>query len=241
MFAGYELEPYYFKDSHSPHIQGAIYELMQQICRRERLECEFIIAPYKTVLKKIEDGQVHAAGPFIQSNTIERHAYFSDKIFSTGYSFFGLQKNIAGIKTYDELFGLGVGVLAPSSTSTSLEKFASILGRKIQIIPEQDLHLSLKKASEDVYPLTYANRDVAKAWVARHKSPLHEVVGLGENVDFRMMLSKKSTSPELFARIQKQINLLKKENTLQKIAGKFHLQLSGELQAKNMESETITR
>lgn len=239
LFAGYDLEPYYFKDPHSSQLQGALYELMQQICRRERLECEFIIAPYKTVLKKIEDGQIHGAGPFIQSNQMEKYAHFSDKIFSTGYGFFGLQKNIAGIKTYDELFGLGIGVLALSATSTSLEKFASLLGQRIRIIPEQDPHLSLKKASEDIYPLAYSNRDAAKAWVARHKSPLHEVEGLGENVEFRIVLSKKMTSPELFTRIQNQINILRKENSLHKIAGKFQLQLSGELQAKNTESATI--
>lgn len=241
VFVGYDFEPFYYKEDRSPHIQGALYELMQLICRRERLQCEFMIVSYKTALKQIEEGTAHAAGPFSQSNQREKQFQFSEKIFSSGYGFYGLQKNIAGIKTYDELFGLGIGVLSSSSTAGSLEKFASLLGKRVRIFPEQDLHLSLKKASEDIYPLAYANRDVAKAWVARHKSPLHEIVGLGENVDYRIALSRKTLSPNLLARIQKQISQLKKENSLQSIASKFQLQLSGELQAKNAGTETLTR
>jgi ABC-type amino acid transport substrate-binding protein len=240
-FLGYEFEPYYYKEEGSSRIQGALYELMEQICRRERLECEFIIAPYKTVFAKAEEGLIHAAGPFVRNIQHEKHFYFSEKLFSTGYGFYGLQKNIAGIKTYDELFGLGIGVLSPSSTANSLEKFAGLLRRRVQIHPEQDLQITLKKASEDVYPLAYANRDVAKAWVNRHKLPLHEVTGLGENVDYRIIFSKKSISPDLFARFQKQISLLKKENTLTLIANKHQLQVSGELQAKNLDLDTLTR
>ncbi|WP_413612482.1 substrate-binding periplasmic protein [Bdellovibrio sp. HCB-110] len=221
---GHDFEPYYFK-SGSEGIQGACYEIIQKLCQMEKIHCKFKLAPFRKFLTMLKDGDADIGCPLAESP--QRHSvyYFSEKIFATRYAFFGAPEYVNKIKTYDDLKGLGVGVMSPSLTEVSLLKAQEYADRKIKIHPEVNTDVSLRKANTKKYALTYVNRDVANAWIKKNRSRMIEVKSLGEDVGYSLIFSKKSISQQRFEKMQAHLQNLFQSKELASICEKYNLTL----------------
>lgn len=221
---GHDFEPYYFKAG-SEGIQGACYEIVQKLCQMEKIHCRFKLAPFRKFLTMLKNGDADIGCPLAESPQRRSVYYFSEKIFATRYAFFGAPEYVNKIKTYDDLKGLSVGVISPSLTEVSLLKAQEYAERKIKIHPEVSIDVSFRKADAKKYPLTYVNRDVANAWIKRNRSRMIEVPGLGEDVGYSLIFSKKSISQQRFEKMQDHLKSLLKSKDLEAICEKYNLTL----------------
>ncbi|WP_374029970.1 substrate-binding periplasmic protein [Bdellovibrio bacteriovorus] len=222
---GFDYEPYYFK-SGSEGIQGACYEILQKICQMEEASCKFKIVNLREALSRLKSGEADIGCPLGPSPQRESALFYSDKVFKTGYSFFGLPEKVRKIKSYDDLAGMSIGVISPSMTEVSLQRVHEFTDKKFKILPETSVTVTLRKAENKNYSAVYANRDVALAWIEKTKSALVEVPKLGEETYYSIVFSKKSVAMAQVRRINSHLEELRKNNFLQTVCEKYKLTLS---------------
>ncbi|WP_413578121.1 substrate-binding periplasmic protein [Bdellovibrio sp. HCB290] len=221
-YAGYNNPPYYMLDG-SSGITGAFFEIMTHVCTLEKFNCKFTIRPIREALEKTQAGEVDIAGPFGWTSHRQLSFYYSPPLFDTSFTFFGLEKNVRNIKTYEDLKGLRIGTVAPSLSMISLQKINEVLNGKIKIVEEKEPVTSLKMTLQNSYPLAYINREMALYWVREKKSKLVEVPDLGESFSVHIIFSKKLFSKDEFTRIQKRFNELIDNKTIETIGKKYNL------------------
>lgn len=225
VFVGWEAEPFYYRDS-AHGIQGALHDIMAEVCRIENLQCRFKIVPFRDSVEMLKRGEAQAGGPFVYTFPRATVLSFSDRIFSSSYAFFALPKNAAKIKVFEDLRGLSVGVMSPSVSKVSLETISEFVDGKITIVPEKSISSILRKLENKTYPVGYANRDAALQWIRRQQSPLKEIPDLGEKLEYRIAFSQKGLDEALRGRIYATLGLLRKNGFLTRVAQRYKLTLS---------------
>lgn len=91
-FVGHEFEPFYFK-SGSQGAQGALYDLVQEVCKLQKKHCKFKLAPFRNAQDMVAEGKADAGGPMAFTNQRTLIFNFSDPLFLTQYCFYTLPKH----------------------------------------------------------------------------------------------------------------------------------------------------
>ncbi|QLY24909.1 ABC transporter substrate-binding protein [Bdellovibrio sp. KM01] len=222
-FVGYNMPPFYMRPD-ATGISGAVHEIIQELCEREKLSCRFTILPFAEALKNIGDGKMEMGGPVAKTPEREKLYYFSTPIFHSSLAFFGLEKNVKNIKSYKDLMGKKVGVTKNSIPYDSLSEINEGLKKKINILPQKDPLVTAKMAELGTYHLAYLNEDYGKYWIKRYRSKIQEVPELKKQVDYYIIFSRKSMTDAQFATINAQIKKMIEEKVIEKIAQKYGLQ-----------------
>ncbi|UYL09098.1 transporter substrate-binding domain-containing protein [Bdellovibrio sp. SKB1291214] len=221
-FVGFNMPPFYMRPD-ATGISGAGYEIMQQLCEREKMACRFTILPFSETIQRISDGKFAMGGPMAKTEEREKIFYFSTPVFHTSLAFFGLDKHTKKIHQYEDLKGKKVGVTNPSISMIALNEINDGLGGKIKIVKERDTLIALKMADLGTYQLAYVNADNGRYWVKRYRSKMKEVPHLTKNVDFHFVFSRKTFSEKEFVQIDTQLKKMLEEKVVEKIAVKYGL------------------
>lgn len=222
-FVGFNMPPFYMRPD-ATGISGAGYEIMQQLCEREKLACRFTILPFSETMQRISEGKFEMGGPMAKTTEREKIFYYSLPVFHTSLAFFGLDKNIKKIHDYKDLKGLKVGVTNPSIGLLYLTEINNELEGKIKIIKERDTLIALKMADLGTYQLAYVNADNGRYWVKRYRSKMKEVPKLSKRIDYHFVFSRKTFSEKEFAQIDAQLKKMLEEKVVEQIAVKYGLQ-----------------
>lgn len=232
IFVGQDLEPFYFKDG-SVGIQGAIYDVMKEVCAKENLICKFKIAPFRQALSMVKKGNAQAGGPFAISVQRETVLYYTAPIFRSNYVFLASADLAKKIKSYDNMAGLTVAAMAPSNTWISLHRVNEITGNKMKLGRETTELNSIRKTENKNYAVAYVPQELAHAYFRHNRSNLREIPMLGEPFDFYLTFSKEAVSKEEFNKINDTIKNLTKSDFIKQIAEKYSLQLPGQAEKLN--------
>jgi polar amino acid transport system substrate-binding protein len=224
-------------------ISGAVHEIVQTLCEREKLSCRFTILPFAEAMQNISDGKMEMGGPVAKTAEREKHYYFSTPIFHTGLAFFGLEKNIKNIKTYNDLKGKKIGVTKNSITFETLTEINLGLKKKINILPQKDTLVTVKMAELGTYHLAFLNQDYGRYWIKRYRSKIQEVPELKTELDYHIIFSRKSMTDAQFVAIDGQLKKMIEEKVVEKIAQKYGLHPMAlpitEKENSNSESENV--
>ncbi|WP_413292753.1 substrate-binding periplasmic protein [Bdellovibrio sp. HCB185ZH] len=222
-FVGYNMPPFYMRPD-ATGISGAVHEIAQSLCEREKLSCRFTILPFTEAMQNISDGKMEMGGPVAKTPEREKHYYFSTPLFHTRLAFFGLEKNVKNIKSLDDLKGKKIGVTKNSITFESLTEINESLKKKVDILPQKDTSVTVKMAELGTYHLAYLNEDYGKYWIQRYRSKLQEVPELKKELDYHIIFSRKSMTEAQFAAIDAQLKKMIEEKVIEKITQKYGLQ-----------------
>ncbi|WP_415061601.1 substrate-binding periplasmic protein [Bdellovibrio sp.] len=219
---GHESEPFYFTDG-SKGIQGACYEIIQQLCKLEARHCKFKIAPLRLALSMIKKGEADLGCPLINSPPRNSAFSFSRGLFKTHLYFYGLPNVAHKIQKYEDLKGLSVGVQSPSMIEVSLQRIHEFSDKSFKIMPENTAILALRKVEKKNYQLAYVSGEMARVWLKRTHSPVIEVPQLGEDTEYSIFFSRKTISEKQFNKLQSHLTELSKNRFLDSIAEKYQL------------------
>ncbi|QDK46701.1 hypothetical protein DOM22_16845 [Bdellovibrio sp. ZAP7] len=222
-FVGYNMPPFYMRPD-ATGISGAVHEIIQALCEREKLSCRFTILTFAEAMQNISDGKMEMGGPVAKTAEREKHYYFSAPLFHTKLAFFGLEKNVKKIKSLSDLKGKKIGVTKNSITFESLTELNEDLKRKVNILPQKDPLVTVKMAELGTYHLAYLNEDYGKYWIKRYRSKLQEVPELKKELDYYIVFSRKSLTDAQFTAIDAQLKKMIEEKVVEKIAQKYGLQ-----------------
>lgn len=224
---GFDGEPFYFKNG-SEGIVGACHDIMQKLCKKEKLHCKFKIAPLPTVLEMMKTGKADATCPL--SETPERTEYigFSHKVFKTRFAFYGQPDIAKKVIEMKDLEGLSVGVYSPSRVSQSLEEIRQNSPVQFEVINESSNISTLTRAEKINKVLAYINHEIAQRWVEKSKSSLIEAPLKGETLYYNIGFSKKNLSEAKIARYVKRVQEIIEQNDTQESVTKMGLHLASE-------------
>ncbi len=222
-FVGYNMPPFYMRPD-ATGISGAVYEIAQALCEREKVSCRFTILPFGDALQSIAEGKMEMGGPMAKTSEREKKYYYSTPVFRTSLAFFGLEKNIKKISDYKDLKGLKIGVTNPSITLKYLEQINENQNKKIRIVKEKDPSVTVKMAELGTCHLAYLNRDYGRYWIKRYRSNLKEIPNLNQDLEYHLIFSKKSMSEAQFTAFDAQLKKMIEEKVIEKIAVKYGLQ-----------------
>ncbi len=222
VIVGHEFEPFYFT-SGSKGIQGACYEIIQQLCKLEERHCKFKIAPLRTAINMVKKGDADMGCPLASSPPRNSAFSFSKSLFKTRYYFYGTPALVDKINRYEDLKGFTIGVLAPSMTEVSLQKIHEFSEKNFKIVSESSALTPLRKVEKKSYQLAYSNRDLSRNWIEKTRSTLIEIPNLGEDTEYAIFFSKKKLSEKQIKSIQQRLDEIKKSGFINSTCEKYKL------------------
>lgn len=224
-FVGHEFEPFYYK-SGSEGVQGAMYDLVQAVCKIQKKHCKFNLAPFRNMQNKLTEGKADVAGPMAFTTQRGVLFYFSAPLFSTRYCFFAMPKNFKDNLTFADLKGKTVGVFGPSATELSLQRVKEVLNQQLIIAVEPDNHTSFRKAENSTHDFAYVNCETGRFLIEKTRSQLKEITSLGEKSDYHIVFSKKTFTADDVKAFNEALMQLRKKGYLQEVAEKYKLTLA---------------
>ncbi len=226
IFVGSDFEPLYFKEG-SVGIQGALYDIMKEICLRERLPCKFKIALPHPALDMVKSGAAQGGGPFAFSHQRQSILFYSVPIFKSEFIFLATPEVAKKIKTYSDLAGLSASAMSPSMTWISLHRVNEITGNKMKLFGEPTEVNAIRKTENKNYNLAYVPRELAHAYFQHNRdSRLKEIPSLRDPFDIYMTFSKKSVTEPEFKKINQALKTLQQSDFMKNIAEKYNLELA---------------
>lgn len=224
-YVGHEIEPFFYKAG-SQGVQGAYFDVVNEVCKKRRWQCKFKIAPFRASIDMIQSGKADFGGPMALTEQRKTIFSFSDPIFETGYCFYASPRNYQGHMTYQNLIGKSVGVFGPSATELSLQRVNEVTNQQIKTIQEPDYHSALRKAESNTYNFTYANCDTGKHWIERYRSQLKEVPGLRDTTLYHVVFTKKNSGDQDLRDFNETLKELRKSGFLENVAEKYKIKLA---------------
>ncbi|MDG0815837.1 substrate-binding periplasmic protein [Bdellovibrio svalbardensis] len=223
-FVGQDVEPFYFKEG-SVGIQGAVFDIMKEICTQEKLTCKFKIAQMRPALDMIKNGAAHGGGPFAISRQRETVLHYTDPIFKSAFVFLAASETAKKIKSYNDLAGMSAVAMSTSMTWISLQRVNEITGNKMKVSGEPTELTAIRKTENKNYALAYVPRELARAYFQHNRdSNLREIPALGEPFDIYMVFSRKTVSEDDFKKINQIVKALKKSGFIKDLADRYNLE-----------------
>lgn len=224
-FVGYEIDPFYYK-AESSGVTGACFEIIQEICDREKILCKFKIIPMENVVPMLESGEADLSCPIAHLGVPSENISSSDKIFKTRFALYALPKIAEKINTPKNSKKVSFSVYSPQSETAQFEKFREKYKHLFSVVHKETELSALQKAERVGESLAYVNKATAQRWIQKSKSQLVEIPLEHEESNYYITYSNKKLNEEKRDRINQVIKELKSESYIQKIALKYDVEAS---------------
>ncbi|EQC44203.1 ABC transporter substrate-binding protein [Bacteriovorax sp. Seq25_V] len=168
VIAAQEIPPYYYGVQNG-EVRGVFYKIAKDVCKQEKIDCQFFTLPFRRALHYIESGKIHITMPMGLLESRKKIMTFSPEILATGYVFFGGKDDIDKINDLTMFSGL-IGVHTKSSTEKKLKNIIKEHNLNLEIKEETDVQDVLSKLERKRYKYIFVNKDIANDWQNKDSS-----------------------------------------------------------------------
>jgi len=217
--------PPFTPNKYGPTQEGLSYILMKEIFSRLDIEISLDLFPQKRMLIYVKEGRKDAATVISKNNDRLKYLEFSEPILEKkGFVYYLKQKHPSfHWKTYEDLKGLSIGVVAGHNlgqdftdaikkykldiykVNRSQESFEKLLTGKFDVV------LSIEPTANHFLEEPKYGDNIARASKKYYSKYYH--IGFSKNSQAKMLLPK----------VNRVINQMKKEGSLQKILDNYYL------------------
>jgi len=204
---------------------GPFYNIAKEVCTRAKLECTFIVSPWKRIMKNLESGKYKACYVIGHNKTREKWMYFSSPVVKTEYGLFFIKGVHKAPSTFQDLKGFNIVVHEKSNSLKQLTFLQERL-KNFNIITERDILTTLKKFTRNRFPkntLLYGNKDIVAALFKKIGAKNVQYGFKDKELYYYFGFSKKSVPIEVLNKFEMGLQEIKKDGFLEKELKKFNV------------------
>lgn len=238
VFVGQDYPPFNWIEKEQ--LNGGMYELVQQACKKLNQTCKFQIMPLARGLKMMEDGFVDGVLSLSPNSDREAYSNFSQALIASSIIYFAKaskttddakysskKSSLNKVKNLNDLQGYSVGVIRGSSSAKTVLKHKQSVPQ-LTVIEESTNEILVKKIENDRYGAKAAiagSEDVIRFVATQNNVKLTPLINV-DSQTFMVAFSKKRISTELFKDFKKVFSKMKQNGEVKKILDKYSLKIS---------------
>lgn len=206
---------------------GPTVEIMQAICDKAAVSCQFSVVPWRRAMVDVEDGLADGLFPILPDSEREKTYIFSNPLVATAYSFFVPANSNWVYKSPADLSGMTIGVFGPSGTANTLQ---GVVAQSKDVRTELELNnlTAFRKLLGGRYgerAAVIANRDVGRMLLKQENIGEGKLAGDLKPISYSFGMSrKKSTSAAQIAALNKALGELHKSGKIKEILDQYGLE-----------------